>query len=82
MPKTGQNTPAETVPMLRITEGLHHLSINDTPVYISQYNVFLFCNRTVLLTDIELEFHNSLQNFLQQYELSSYFLCLNIVAES
>lgn len=75
MPKTGQNTPAETLPMLRITEELHHLSINDTTVYISQYNVFLFCKSTVLLTDVEIEFHNTPQNFLQQGELSSYSLC-------
>lgn len=65
--------------MLRITGGLHHLSVNDVRVYISQYDVFLFFSSTVLLTDVQLKFHNSPQNFLQQYEpVIPYVVCLSV----
>lgn len=63
MPKTGQNTPAETLPMLKIAEGLHQLAVNDLHVYTAQYDVFLFCNSMVLLNNVEFVFHKSPQNF-------------------
>lgn len=74
MPKMGQNTSAETLPMLRITGGLHHLSINVNSVYISLY-IFLFCNSTVLSTNAELGFYYRPQNFLQQDKKPSHSLC-------